>query len=197
MARPTVPDVAEQLYDELGVSQPADESLDWPFLILLAGIASAMGELPSIVRDTDDGPGWSAVLDPPRAPVWALPWLAQFAGVRLTPGLTDDEHRAEITSPPAFQRGTPAAMIATAARYLTGTKLVVFRERDGSAYRVSISTRTAETPDPAVVEAALRRQKPAGLILAYSVADGPTWPEPTSTWATATGTWQDAMSTVP
>jgi tail protein P2 I len=197
MTRPTVPDLTEQLYEELAVTQPADESLGWPFLILLAGIAAAMGELPELMRDTDDGPGWSAVLDPTRAPGWSLPWLAQFAGVRLTPGIAEADQRAEITAPPAFQRGTPAAMVATAARYLTGTKAVVFRERDGSPYRVSVSTRTAETPDPAVVEAAVRKQKPAGLILTYTVADGPTWPEPTSTWATATGTWADAMTTIP
>src|SRR5688572_9763411 len=100
--RPAVPQVAEDLYDELGVTQPADEQLGWPFLILMAGAAAAMGELPTVVRDTDTHPGWATLLDPTVAPAWALPWLAQFAGVRLTEGLTEDQQRTQITSPPAF-----------------------------------------------------------------------------------------------
>lgn len=172
MTRPVVPDVADQLYDELGVTQPADEQLGWPFLIFLAGVAGAMGELPAIVRDTDSGPGWSAVLDPARCPAWALPWLAQFAGVKLTEGTSEAEQRARITSPPAFQRGTVDAMTAAARLHLTGAQQVTLIERDGSPYRLTVITYTSQTPDAAKVEAAVRSQKPAGLILTYRVDDG-------------------------
>ena len=38
-------------------------------------------------------------------------------------------------------------------------------------------TFSAETPDPTVVEAALRSQKPAGIVMIYEVADGLTYDE--------------------
>src|SRR4051812_29363271 len=105
MPRPTVPQVAEHLYEELAVSQPGDEGRGWPLLILLGALGKALGPPHDLVRDSEDGPGYSALMDPGRTPVWALPYTAQFAGVRLTPGITEAEQRAEITSPPAFQRG--------------------------------------------------------------------------------------------
>lgn len=195
MTRPTVSDLAEQLYDELGVTQPADEQLDWPFLIFLAGIAAGFGQLSDIVRDTDDGPGWSILLDPERCPTFALPWLAQFAGIKLTAGLTDDEHRDEIMHPPSFARGTKLAMRESGARYLTGTKYVgVFEREESDPYQIEVVTRVAETPDADVVEAALRAQKPAGLILTYETVLGTTWVEATSTWGAATVTWAEALT---
>lgn len=170
--RPTVPAVSETWYGELGVTQPADEQLGWPFLIFLAGLGAAFGPLHDVVRDTDQGPGWSILLDPERCPNWALPWLAQFAGVTLTPGATDAEWRDEITSPPAFQRGTPAAIRSSVQRYLTGNKTVTLLERDGSPWRLTVITYTAETTDATAAEAAARSQKPVGVLLTYRVDPG-------------------------
>jgi hypothetical protein len=172
MTRPIVSDTAELLYDELAVTQPQDEAAGWPLLILLAAVATAMGELPDVVRDTDDGPGWTSLMDPDRCPAFALPYLAQFAGVRLTQGASEDEQRAEIANPPAFQRGTLAAMTAAAKRTLTGDDpFILIIERNGSPYRIGAVTRTTQTPDPAVTLAALLSQKPAGLILTHTVSD--------------------------
>lgn len=170
---PVVPAVAETWYDELQVTQPGDPDRGWPLLILLGALGIAFGPLHDIVRDTDAGPGWSQVMDPDRCPGWALPWLAQFAGVRLTASMPESEQRARITSPPAFERGTRAAMRAAATPYLTGTQQVRIIERDGGAYNVTVITSTSETPDPAVVEAAVRAQKPAGLLLTYLTSDAP------------------------
>jgi hypothetical protein len=172
VTRPVVPAVAESWYDELAVSQPADEQHDWPFLRFLCGLAAAFGELHDIVRDTDQGPGWSMVLDPTRAPVWALPWTALFAGVKLTPGLSEAEWRDEITSPPAFQRGTPQAIIDATARTLTGAKRVTLHERDGGPWLITVITYTADTPDAAAAERAARSQKPAGLLMTFRVDPG-------------------------
>lgn len=172
MTRPVVPAVAESWYDELAVSQPADEQFDWPFLRFLAGLAAAFGELHDIVRDTDEGPGWSSVLDPVRAPEWALPWTALFAGVTLTPGLSEAQRRDEITSPPAFQRGTPQAIVDATARTLTGAKRVTLRERDGGPWLITVITYTADTPDAAAAERAARSQKPAGLLMTFRVDTG-------------------------
>jgi hypothetical protein len=172
VTRPVVPAVSELLYDELGVTQPGDDTRDWPFLIFLGAVGHALGELHDLVRDTPDGSGWSALLDPDRCPAWALPWLAQFAGVRLTPGLTDSEWRAQITSPPAFRRGTPLGLRDEVQRELTATKAFTLTERYTSPYTLLAVSYTAETPDPAAAQAAAERQKAAGLILTYRVDPG-------------------------
>lgn len=200
LVRPTVPAVADIWYDELAVTQPADPQLGWPFLIFLGGLATTFGPLHDIVRDTPDGPGWSRPLDPSRATRSELAFLAQFAGVKLTPGAETEQWRQEITSPPAFARGTAAALVSAAQVHLTGNKLVTVNERDGGAYQLSVTTRTSETPDPAAVERALQANKPAGLILTYSTVAGQTWNEvpPTMTWNTAPAgrTW-DQLATTP
>jgi hypothetical protein len=189
MARPVVSAVAEEWYEELETSQPGDEARGWPLLILLGGMGAAFGKLHDLVRDTEQGVGWSRVLDPDRALVDELPYTAQFAGVKLTPGITEAEQRAEITSPAAFNRGTPDGLRSAVAQTLTGNQYVFFKEQEGSPYRVTVVTRTSETP----------AQKPAGLILTHMVTDVRTWLEVQqaggNTWAgvAATyGTWAAA-----
>ncbi len=189
MSRPEVPAAAEVLYAELAVSQPGDDTRGWPLLILLGGIGHALEpRLYDLVRDTDDVPGWTSALSPADAPSWVLAWLAQFAGVRLTPGATEEQQREQITSPPAFERGTAAAMTAAARGTLTGTQQVRFYERNPGPYDLLVRTSTAETPDPAATLAALRSQKPAGLILTYIVSDEPLINEGTRTIDASTGT---------
>jgi hypothetical protein len=167
-----VPSVAEHWYEEIRVAQPADERLGWPLLILLAGMGAAFGPVHDLVRDTDDGPGWSALLDPARCPEWALPWLAQLAGVTLTPDAPATQWREEITSPPAFQRGTPQAIVDATRRTLTGDQRVTLYERDGGPWQITVITYTSETPDAAAAEAAARSQKPAGLLMTFRVDPG-------------------------
>lgn len=193
MTRPAVPAVTEALYDELHVAQPGDDQRGWPLLILLGAIGHAFGPLHDLVRDTDDGPGWSAALDPARAPSWALPWLAQFAGVRLTDGLAEAQQRAQITDPPAFERGTKDAMIAAAAPTLAGSAPVIrFYERNPGPYEILVVTSTGATPDPAGTLRALRSQKPAGLILTHLVSDAPLIDEGTLTINAVSATIDDA-----
>jgi hypothetical protein len=90
----------------------------------------------------------------------------------LTPGLTEDDWRAEITSPPAFERGTPTAIRSAVQRYLTGNRTVTLIERDGSPWRLTVITYTSETLDAAAAERAARSQKPVGLVLTYRVDPG-------------------------
>lgn len=170
--RPVVPLVSELWYNELAVSQPADEKLGWPLLLLLAGMGAAFGELPGVIRDTDEGPGWSSLLDPDRCPVWALPWLAQFAGVTLTPGLTEAQWREEITSPPAFERGTPGAMADAARRHLTGDRRVLLVERNETPWRDLVITYDSETPDPDATERDVLAQEGAGRKVIYRTDPG-------------------------
>src|SRR5947209_2404735 len=44
-------------------------------------------EIAGYARDSDDGPGWSALLDLQRVPEKGLAWLAQFWGARIEPSL--------------------------------------------------------------------------------------------------------------
>lgn len=172
MAQPAVTATAQAVYDRLAPAAADDEAQGWPLLNLCSALAGMLDEL-DIARTGEGGePGWSSALDPDLAPAKWLPWLAQLGGVRLLPGLPDDEARTRIKSADGWRRGTPSSMIAAAQRHLTGARRVTFRERDGGAYRVTVITYTAETPDSALVLAALREQKPAGLALIYTVLDG-------------------------
>jgi hypothetical protein len=87
------------------------------------------------------------VLDPARAPAWALPWTRAVRRRHAHPGRPEAEWRDEITSPPAFQRGTPQAIIDATARTLTGDQRVTLHERDGGPWLITVITYTAETPD--------------------------------------------------
>ena len=166
---PEISLTGEFLYDEVSVAQPGDETRGWPARILVGAVAKCLGPLFDLVRDQDDRPGWSDTLDPDRAPAWALSWLGgNFAGVTFPEGMSEADQRLRITSPPAFDRGTPNGMKAAIKTTLTGTDpYVFFQERQGSPYRVTAITRASETPDTAATLRAALSQKPAGLILTH------------------------------
>jgi hypothetical protein len=177
MPRPVVSDVAEELYASLGPWQRQDTAIggatdEWHLLELCEALAGGLQGVEDIIRDTDEDPGWSIVLDVDRAPIEWLPWLGQFVGVRLPPGLSEEEQRARIKNTDGFQRGSPEALKAAARSYLTGSQSVFFIERFGSPYRLRVATLITETPDPGIVERALLEQKPAGIVLTYVTVAG-------------------------
>lgn len=174
MARPSdVGSVGEALYERLAPLGYDDEAQDWALLIL-CGALGVMGQsLRDLVADSEAGPGWSSLLDVDRCPAPFLPFLAQFVGVRLPVGVAEAEARERIRTPAGFRRGTPAAIVAAAQRTLIGAKTVSLFERDGGAYRLTVVTRTSETPDTAATERAIRGEKPAGILLTYVVSASP------------------------
>lgn len=164
---------ADRLYDAMAPVAREDATVGWSLLILVNAIGQMFQLVEEWVRDTPDGIGWSLLVDLDRCPPEALPWLAQFAGVRLLPGSSEAEQRTRIASTDGFSRGTPAAMRGAAAATLTGNKTVVFRERwQGNAYELNVVTYAAETPNVAATEAALIAQKPAGIVLLYATHAG-------------------------
>jgi hypothetical protein len=198
---PDLTTTGEFLWDEVGVAQPGDDTRGNPARILVGAVAKALGPLFDIVRDTDQGPGWSAILDPDRI-VAMLPetvaqrvlrWLGQFAGQSFPDGTTAAAMAAQIGTPAAFERGTPSGMAKAAGLTLTGNEYVFLKEREGSPYRVTIVTRTSETPNPAATLAAARTQKPAGLVLTHTVTAVRTWLEVQAaggnTWAGVAATY--------
>lgn len=165
---PSVNDIAERVYEELGPVTIGDEANGWPLLHFVHAWTQAMVAVEEIVRPVDpDAPPWAGVMNPTTAPAAFLDWLSQFAGRVPRPGETEQQKRDLIEGAVNLRRGSAQASRAIAARYLTGTQLVSFNERQGSAWRYAIRTRESETPDPAFVLAALMAQKPGGMILDY------------------------------
>ena len=190
--RPEVSTAVEELYEAM---EPAyttgDESRDWTTLNLCAAIVEGNVAFIHELVTEEEAPGWQILLDPDRCPAKALPYLAQFVGARLRPDMDEEQRRSAIKEPEGFGRGTPAAIVATARRRLTGTKFVSLVERyTGLAYRMKIATLESETPDPELTKAEIiAEQKPIGIRLFFN--DSPDW-----TWeevALENETWQDVI----
>lgn len=167
---------ASTLYVALAPLAQQDDDYGWSLLILLNAIGTMFQELDDVERDTVDGPGWSPLLDLDRCPDYALPWLAQFVGVRVLPDSTAAQQRARILATDGWRRGTPAAIVGATKATLTGTQSVVIRERDVSGadppYTLIVRTLTSETPNATSTLNAILAQKPAGIVLDYASVTG-------------------------
>lgn len=147
-------------------------------ILFCLAVGDMFQEVENLSADTDAGPGWSMILDVDRARSSDLGWLAQWIGVRLLPSLSDAAQRARIKATDGFKRGSPDAIIGAARQFLTGPQTVILRERDAAAcaaqpaYGLTVITYTSQTPNPALVQAAVRAQKPAGLVLNFEVVPG-------------------------
>jgi len=163
MARPATTDLGEAVYARLEPVATQDEALGWPLLTYVQALAEMGREVEELVRGGEQA--WDPLLDVDLSPDWNLPYRAQFVGVRVTPGATPAQARAQIKGVGGFKRGTPAAMIEAVKATLTGTKYVGLIERDGDAWHITVTTRSSETPNPSATLAAAVSQKAAGLVL--------------------------------
>lgn len=84
--------------------------LPQPYTVNNVPVPAAVGlqAIDDIIRDSPYNPGWSILMDINRCPTYALPWLAQFLGVRFSQPSTDAAMRAAIVQESPFDRGTPA-----------------------------------------------------------------------------------------
>lgn len=184
----------QDLYEAHQPINYADPTNSWPWYMYVGAIASMFDQVETYVRDQDDGtPGWGIILDIDRCPVEALPWLAQFVGVVLPGGLTEDQQRARIKNVDGFARGSIGGMISSLQEVLTGTKTVYFKERDsgassvaGGAYGLTVISLTSETPDPVLARQKLMANKPAGIILDYTQVTGASYVQFRTTYTTYT-----------
>lgn len=168
-----------------------------------AAIAPAQ-EVADLVRDDPETGelGWSAVVDPSRAPAGWLPWLSLLAGADDDESLSEAGRRVNIAENPRRIRGTlpslNAAVRATLANPVTAR--VYISERHGSAYGIRVATFEADTPNPTATEAAARRAKRVGLVLTYDLIAGGDWDALESTHAdwdevdTDFSTWADVLT---
>lgn len=161
-----VDDAAVRLAERLTAFMP-DPVLD--FFLQAAAVMTNRSQ--ESLRWDERGSGWRRMLDPTRCPAWALPWVAQLVGSPNLAGLTEAQQRAVVVDSPTLRRGTPAAIRAAAQMHLTGSAEVYIAERVDSAYTLLVQTHTSQTPDPDLVEAAVRAAKPAGLVLTYVCSD--------------------------
>lgn len=171
---PVMGTVGEALHDALLPLAYADEDNGYVFAHLCEAIGLMYQQVADLSEDQDDQPGWAALVDVELAPDYALPWLAQIPGARITAGAPGDVVRGEVRRRSGQARGRPASMIARAQTTLTGARTVRLLERAGGfAWRLTVLTRTSETPDPAATLAALMSEKPIGIVLTHVVSDAP------------------------
>jgi hypothetical protein len=127
---------------------------------LCDGIYAMFQAVEELTAERDDGlSGWANMVDINACPPQYLPYLAQFVGALVQPGLSDADQRAYIMSLPGFNRGRPATIISTVQSTLTGNKFVDLQERSGTAWQYTVVTKPSETPNPAVTVAAIQSQK--------------------------------------
>lgn len=180
--RPELGSFAEEFYGRLepfherinpdGPGTVTDEQLGWPLLIFFGLWAARWQEIEDLIRDTDDGPGWSALVSIDRIPDKGLPYLSQFLGKQLIEGMTPAEQRDRIRSTDGFDRGTPSAMEAAGKRNLTGQQRIYINERlGGSVWHAAAITYVDETPDPVLTFSDMLEQKHHGVILTHTVVD--------------------------
>lgn len=181
------------LYERLSPLAALDETNDFAFAVVCGAVGAMWAQVAYLSEDRDERPGWAVMVDVETAPVYALPWLAAHAGVKLTLGATEDAQRDEVRRRSGVARGRPASMIAKAQSTLTGAKTVRLQERAGSAWGIVVHTATAETPDPAATLAALMSEKPGGDILTHIVGDGVLIDEGTRTVDAASATIDAAV----
>jgi Phage tail protein (Tail_P2_I) len=195
---------ADELYARLAPIAYADGDNGWALLHFCSSLGTMFQPIRDLVRDSDDGPGWSALLDIDRCPDSYLGYLAQLHGVSLLPqlaGQSDADYATEmrdwIKRADGLNRGSADAIKAAAERRLTGTKFVEVIERDQDPYALTVVTRVTETPDPAGTYQDALSQKPAGLWpFQVITADLPVWQEGDVTWdSVAAGvTWNSATT---
>lgn len=184
--RPEVSTAAEEIYTFLSPFVEEDESTDWTTLLWCEAIAGGvLQRIHGWVTDQDGRPGYAVLVDAQTVETVGLPWLSQLNGTVLVPSMTEQERRDAIENPSGFARGTPDAFEAAPLPFLTGTKKVYVEERyEGEGYKVRVRVLKWETPSETLVEAALLRQKPAGLVMTFEVIEGQQWNDVDAKFAT-------------
>jgi hypothetical protein len=188
-APPTFGPFGQDLADGLAPHLELDEQNDHAGAHLLNAIALMWEPVDALIRDTDEGPGWSSIVDVERAPDEWLPWLGQLAGVRVTKGATADFQRDEVRRADGQSRGKVSTILATILPYLEGEKRLTFRERSkpGSSadepYHVTARIISAdliagqEAWAMAMIERRFHAALPAGIVGHLVFVDSRTYAE--------------------
>jgi hypothetical protein len=163
----------DELYEGVAPLAYADADNGYALRTLCYAIGELFAQVELLARaDAAGNDPWSVIMDVDRALGYMLPYLGQFVGQAIPVGTPDAVARDLIRSPSNQERGTLAKIVTDAKRTLTGTQYIRVIERDGSPWRLSVFTRTSETPDPAATDAAIQAVKPAGIVVNHVTSAG-------------------------
>lgn len=186
-----------ELYAAVAPLAHEDEQHGWPLAHLCEAIGRMRQAVSDLVRDSDDGPGWSAAVDVDRAlgadrEIDLLPWLGQLVGVSGIEHLPDADRRSAIREREGHWRGRPAALLSYALRFTDGTGVRI-RERydpalgldvDAPAHGRVLIRRSRLRPgvDPDDLRQRILARVPAGLIYDVLITDERDYDDVVSTW---------------
>lgn len=166
VSNPPYSPLGERLRERTQPLAPDDQLYNYAHAKLCEGMMLPFAQLAELVDPPDPYIPWEPLLNVDLCPYWALPWLGQVVGVRVPKTLSEADMRMMIKSLGSFARGSPGAIEAAAGFGLTGTKTVLFRERDaGDAYRLEIVVLERECADIALVRSLVLSQKPGGIVV--------------------------------
>lgn len=136
---------AEEFYERLAPLMTRDAENGYGGKTFAYALGSMMNQFELLARtDADGNPGWTIILDPTRAPDYALPYVAQYRGEVIPVGAPETDARAIVTAGAHSLRGTPQSLIDAATKHLTGSKYLTLRERDTGPRHATMYVRTAE-----------------------------------------------------
>jgi hypothetical protein len=125
-------------------------------------------------------PGYAHHLfDPANEPAEWLSVTEMFTGTKPLPSVDEAGRRLRIVQTDGRYRGTPDAIKGAARQFLIGpdgtpgSATVYFIKRQGGvATTYAVTTLASETPNTALVTAALEEQRPAGFTSVFSTIAG-------------------------
>lgn len=172
----TSPTFAERLYEQLAPFAAMDElGHTWA---LCDGIGAMFQPQEDLAADRPDGlSGYASLLDidsmDPNDDDLddKLAYLGQFIGESVQLGLSNQQKIDWIRDIHQWKRGRPATTLAAIAPYLVPGARITVRERDGSAWRYTLITRTADTLNSTAIAQRIQEQKPGPDIAQYFVRD--------------------------
>lgn len=173
----------EQLYEAMGWFTSLDAENDFALRRVCEAWCVPLQRIYDIVRERNDQVGWAIALDPDNAPAEYLPYLAQWVGAVLTPGMSLEQQRLEIKEPTGWKRGQVPSITLITKRELTGTQWVRIRPRTPGPGEIYIRTLLSETPNPERVEQELLDHGiPAWELLDYEAIEGVSYADIAAGW---------------
>lgn len=182
---PVVAAATTEIYNDLGAPfaefGAGDAFNGYPLLRFLDGIGQLLQRGDDLSFDdlSTGAPGWSVLLDPTRCPAYALPWLAQFVGVRFDPEsqVTAAAQRQALLAEQPWQRGTVAAIQAAAAQWLQAGQQALVYERDTGPYHFSVVLRLGALAPATFAQTAATYPTFADRTAARSTFATPAYPQ--------------------
>lgn len=165
----------DELYEWLGpiVQQYGDP--DNALYVYSQAFGAMFEPIDVMIRDENNDPGWSQVLDLTRAQLAWLRWLGQWVGYFVPLTVTEGE-RTKIITRSAHRRGGIPILLEVVAEHLIPAGRIIIRERDTSAHHITVYIYASDiATTAAAAEAAARSQKAAGLIMDFIVLTTENW----------------------